>query len=42
MKGGKDEGIISLEFQGEIIKKLVQKENGEEEIIEYQKGNWIS
>ena len=42
MKGGRDEGIISLEFQGEIIKKLVQNENGEEEIIEYQKGNCIS
>ena len=42
MEERSDDGINAQEFQGEIIKKLVQNENGEEEIIEYQKGNCIS
>ena len=42
MEGGSDDGIIAQKFQGEIIKKSVHNENGEEEIIEYQKSDCIS
>ena len=41
MKVEKNDEIKFLEFKGDIIEKLVQKENGEQEIIRYQKGNYI-
>ena len=42
MEDEKNDEIKFVEFDGDIIEKLVQKEKGEQKIIRYQKGNCIS